>query len=270
MERLIFVHIPKTGGTTLQLILNRQYGRKVFNVKNEIMASKVAKVSTWRNKRIKCLKGHLPFGYHKLFPNDDVKYISMLRDPVKRVISFYHFVKSRPHHHNYPAIVGNNLSIKEFVESGVNRHMENCQLRFISNNIYTPFGECTERMLDQAKENIEKHIAVCGITEMFDESLIFMKKEFNWVRPFYYRENVTGHGVKPSDLDQDTLDVILKYNQLDIELYNWAKERLKYQIECEKDWFFESLDSYQKWNKKFQKMVELKRKVLPNSSSKKR
>ncbi len=43
-----------------------------------------------RNK-IRCLKGHMPFGLHKYLLNSSV-YLTVLREPIERVISHYYFV----------------------------------------------------------------------------------------------------------------------------------------------------------------------------------
>lgn len=265
-NHLIYIHIPKTGGSTLQGIINREYGIKnVFNVKSNRQTKSYIDLSIEDKKKYYILKGHMAFGHHKSFPEPNkVSYFTMLRHPVKRIISNYYFILKQENHRLHKTLVEGNYTLKKYVESGIIANTENAQVRLLSDNIDAPHGGCTKAMLSIAKQNIIDRFSVAGINELFDESLLLLQQHYNWKTPYYTRKNVTGHGVSVKDLDKETLQTIEKFNALDIELYDWAKTRLKKQIEERGDSFQQELNAFKKKNKLVQKVANVKNKLFHN------
>jgi len=94
---VIFVHIPKTSGTTFNSILSYQYGyRRTVSVHLgkvlEGYRSIEQEMLETERGRIRLVRGHIPFGWHGLF-DQPVTYITFRRDPIKRVISLYRYAK---------------------------------------------------------------------------------------------------------------------------------------------------------------------------------
>lgn len=261
----IYIHIPKTGGSTLQGIINRQYKKhEIFNVRNDRETKNYIELSTQQKKQIKILKGHMAFGHHKSFPApENVSYFTMLRDPVKRVISNYYFILERPNHRLYKELASNNYSLADYVTSGVALNTENAQIRLLSNNIYTPHNECTTQMLENVKSNIETSFSVVGINEMYDETIVMLQKYYNWKLPYYTRKNITKNKPKITEIDDATLKIISDYNKLDHELYLWAKNRLKNQIAEMGDQFSQDLEKFKSRNSLVQKISKVKSKFIP-------
>jgi hypothetical protein len=261
----IYIHIPKTGGSTLQGIINRQYKNKeIFNVRNDRETKNYIELNEEQKKQIKILKGHMAFGHHKSFPNpNDVSYFTLLRDPVKRVISNYYFILERPSHRLHNEIAQNNYSLKDYVTSGIALNTENAQIRLLSNNIYTPHNECTKQMLKNVKANVEKHFSVVGINEMYDETIVMLQKYYNWKIPYYTRKNITKSKPKITEIDDSTLKVIADFNELDNKLYIWAKNRLKTQILEMGEEFDADLKKFKARNALVQKISKVKAKFLP-------
>jgi len=87
-----------------------------------------------------------------------------------------------------------------------------------------PYGECSGEMLEQAKYNLNKFFIAVGITEKFDESLILFKERLKWKRyPVYLKLRRTPNKPSLNEISKETLQIIEKYNELDIELYEFAK-----------------------------------------------
>ncbi|NNK87401.1 MAG: sulfotransferase family 2 domain-containing protein [Flavobacteriaceae bacterium] len=230
---LIFLHIPKNGGTTFHSILNRLYPREsTFTLttvnKTRTNYKEFIKIQKEEEKRIKLLKGHAPFGMHR-FMDPGTKYITFLRRPEERVISFYYYVLRKPNNKLFPTIKHGNLSLYDFVTQVNSTEVNNCQVQWIS-GIY----DREDLMLEKALENIDNHFAFVGITEKFDESLVMLRKQLSWPIPYYTVKNKTSKRPMLETIDDKTLEAIRNYNQLDIQLYDIMYQRFNEQIEAEK------------------------------------
>ncbi|MCS3678768.1 hypothetical protein GGP72_003046 [Salinibacter ruber] len=234
---LIFVHIPKTAGTTLRHVLRKQYGReRMTNVRalcNETLDTRMQETDREGLGRNRVLLGHMIYGAHRHLSGSPI-YISMVREAVDRVVSDYYYVRRTPSHDFYDPVVSDNYSLDDYVRSGITVYTNNIQTRMLSGvGCDVPFGKCTREMLSQAKENIESDFAVVGITERFEESIILMKRRFGWGIPIYITRNRTSGRPSRPEISDSTRALIRDYNALDVELYDYARQRLNRQIERE-------------------------------------
>jgi hypothetical protein len=223
---LIFLHIPKAAGSTLHRIIEKQYEPSTIFTIPSFYSSKeeFRQAAEFQLKEIKVLKGHMFFGLHEVLPNPST-YITFLRDPVERIISHYYYVLQNPIHYLYKDVKANNMSLKEYAGSGLSLELDNGQTRFIAGfNFLDHSQPASQEMLEVAKQNLKSHFAVVGIVEEFNKSLITLRKRFDWKTPFYVKENTTKNRLKKKIISKDTLEVIKKYNELDIELYRYAKD----------------------------------------------
>jgi len=80
---IIFLHIQKTSGSSINYILKNQkfsFWFKYFAKKGHVPD---------------IISGHFPYGVHKQFDTEEFSYFTFLRDPVQRWISqFYHGIES--------------------------------------------------------------------------------------------------------------------------------------------------------------------------------
>jgi hypothetical protein len=216
-EILIHLHMPKTGGTTLKRIINKNIppGGLNYDIYAESEQRKI-KLRNLSSKRVYSIQGHFPFGVHQYFQEPSI-YITMLREPIERIISEYYYIRSMPSHNQYHQV--KNLNLGEYQQQ---LGKINLQTRLIS-------GQGTPVIiahLEEAKKNIEKHFSVVGITEMYNESIFLMKKTLGWKRIHYKKLNVTKEKPAIDNLPEKTIDLIKENNQIDIELYQFAKKLL--------------------------------------------
>jgi len=215
---VIFLHAPKTGGTTLVRIIERQYGSgSVLNLYDSSYGDELAAYPSEEIDRVRAIAGHFYFGVHTFIARPSV-YITLLRNPVDRVVSHYHFVRRSPGHYLYTAAT--ELSLSEFVVACGPDEPNNDQTRLLAGR-YQAEGTPTnaDAMLAAARRNLREHVAVVGITEEFDQSLLLMRRTFGWGRPFYVRENVSKKPSRSEAISPETRRVIENYNALDIDLY---------------------------------------------------
>lgn len=233
----IFVHLPKSGGSTLQEIIQRQYpSDSIYSIEGESIDSVQRSVDRLRNlpddqrSAIACVRGHVPFGIHRWLTGDTA-YVTVLRDPVERTVSDYFFARNTPGHRLYERIRANRLSLEDFA---VLRHQEglgNIYCRMLGgavdwNRLRDSPLETTPDTLDAAKRNLECHFAAVGLTERFDVSLLLMQDALGWGNVLYRRTNVTRDKPARVLLTVGERDAIHRLNALDIELYSFARQRM--------------------------------------------
>ena len=106
------------------------------------------------------------------------------------------------------------------------READNDQTRRLS-GLEPEFGTCSISTLDKAKDNLRRYFSVVGVTECFDETVILIKRMLGWAHEPYYLPGLVNKD-KPTraSLPQKSVDAILERNELDIKLYEFAKELL--------------------------------------------
>jgi Sulfotransferase family len=230
---IIFVHVPRSGGITLASIIARQYGRRrVFFVYAEPQGDtgsalqELDGMSAEARGQIRALHGHHRFGIHQPYFSA-ASYVTLFRDPVERLVSYYHYIIENSRHYLHRRVVGERMSLREFVTSRASIELDNHQVRQISGQTSVAVGECSRALLDRARENLEAHFAVIGLTERFDESMVLMKRTFDWSFLVYDRLNVARDRTARQSVPPEMAAVIRDVNRWDVELYELARRRVE-------------------------------------------
>jgi hypothetical protein len=145
-------------------------------------------------------------GYEEVRP--DIRYLTFLRDPVKRYISHFQYQNNA---------LGKNWTLDEFLaEERLNN--------FITKRIAGSLD------VDRAKEILERDYLLVGLTERFDESLLMLKKKLDMPGFVinYEKKNVARNTSTRDRLidDEEAMDRIRKKNTLDLELYDYASKTI--------------------------------------------
>jgi len=224
---MLFVHIPKTAGTTFGTILKKQYSRQDLcelyvswdsaNGELEMLSSR---------GRCSALFGHFSYGIHSK-PEvqtclwDDVQYATFLRDPVARVVSHFNHVMNSddPTHRE---VVANFPTLERFLQHCWAR---NLQTHMITGWDFHKIEREPEAAVRTAINIMRDRFKVVGVTERFDESLVLFAREFGYRIPMYVPTNLAlsrKWRLRIEDLDGSLIARIRDVNRCDFSIYEHA------------------------------------------------
>ena len=190
---LAFIHIEKTGGTTLRDALAPLFeGDRVCpGPNNPIYSFSVAELGHYD-----FFAGHFDLDSVRYIPRRNISTLALFREPRSRLISWYRFHKSHPldsdHAANRFVILANQLTAEEFFESP---EVRGHQLAY--NRYLLAFGRSfawfdhrrdsltkpdLESALRDAKSAI-RTLNALGITEQFDKSVQYICQALDFSRP---------------------------------------------------------------------------------------
>lgn len=224
-----FLHIHKTGGSTLQGILNRNFHKQEILDIPRIKSTHIYRdINPELLKGLKMVKGHFLFGIHQLHSGIEAKYITMLREPEIRLVSLYHHLLRVPGLPLHDEIKNRHLSLADFLNEGLMDIADNGMTRFIAGE-NPSFGMCNEALFEKAKANLDSFFFV-GINEKYEESVLLLGKKMNIRFPYYAKANVNKKRSPLSELDHETRLLVDRYSFWDRKLYDYALERFSKEL----------------------------------------
>ena len=231
----IFLHIHKSGGTTLKEVLNRCYGPEgVVEIDGrryrESYKEIVADLQSGSLASPELIKGHQLFGIHQHIQGQS-QYFTMLREPISRTVSLFNLLRQID---LYPEINSQQMDLIAFAKSGLAFAADNGMVRFIGGISLEdcPYGQLSEIHLQQALQNLAQHFTFVGLSEQFDLSLLAMHKQMQWKRkPLYVSENVTSGNFKKYKPSEEEIGFLKEFLRFDIAIYNEVAESFESKIE---------------------------------------
>jgi hypothetical protein len=99
MRPILFVHIPKCAGTSVDAMLNNLFGeahtRRLHLTDPTRMNQEIETILATTQSKIHCISGHVPYSF---FASHEQKFrfFTMLRRPLARVTSLFRFLRHHP------------------------------------------------------------------------------------------------------------------------------------------------------------------------------
>jgi hypothetical protein len=226
---VVFLHLSKTGGTTLRRIIQDQYGSAATRTLDDLpVDAALASLGALRPKdagRVRAVIGHLPFGVqdHLPFP---AATITLIRDPLDRVLSHYRYAREDPTAPAHAEVLEGGLDLAGYVRDATNApFVANGQTRLLGGGLGHR-GPPDAAALERAIARVDTDLAVAGVTERFEESVLMMRSAFGWDWPVYRRWKVSAEGPHREELPGELVAEIYERNALDRALHAHAIARL--------------------------------------------
>jgi len=265
-ETLIFLHIPKCAGSTLRfsIFANWFSTNETVTACNSIPGS-IEDYKLRDNANVKLVQGHFLYSenMHEYLSNQAV-YFTMLRDPVDRFVSAFHYIKGNSTHPNHEKL--RNLDFESYVFNTFDLNerrliASNCnqQVAFLA-GVENP----DEEALDLAKSRIDSFL-LAGLTERFDDSIITLRRLLGKPTPIYSKANKSARP-KLGEISDTTLKMISDLSHLDTCLYEYTKQRFESLLESDLG-LKNELETFQDWNSKLNHYSLVKEEVIKLRSS---
>lgn len=213
-----FLHIPKTGGTSLRYALFEQFTANeiypnnidyYFKNKGRYLYLHELKKDPYSyiKPKTKILMGHFRmFPIHQLQPRP--LSFTILRNPVNRIISSIQY-------HREPGRQYEKMTMDSILKA-----LDESE----SNQMAQHLGYFKKRdNKNQVLENLEKINTVC-ILEEYKKSIDLLNIKWNWNLPKHHHLNVSKNQYK---IDSSLIDDLKEYCNLDYEIYKRGKTIFK-------------------------------------------
>lgn len=174
-QLLCFVHIPKATGTSFKNLLWHVYGRGFVNYHPRLSGYSPESLAPEQAKEMLAIGGHLAYGFHRcfgplpererhpdgIFAGREILYVSVVRNPVDRLLSYFRFVRTFPAHRLHDETKG--MECEQFFAHMIAIKNEECvgdqQCQMIT-------GGAPERAIEYVKTKFLAVAALEGVEAM--------------------------------------------------------------------------------------------------------
>jgi Sulfotransferase family len=231
-ERFFFVHVMKTGGTTMWVHARRSFAADALYPDPRVdpvgpfeaymNINYLTSLDPSRSARIRCYMGHFPFMVTDALGGGFIT-MSILRHPVERTVSFlkhWRTLDPRRQHRSLAQLYAAPRVRKLFA---TNHQTRMFALRPEDRpDSFLEWIAIDEERLELAKANLDR-VDLLGIHEHYDHFLAQLRDRYRWQIPMRTKKLASA----AEDVSDTLRRRILSDNAADIELYEHARARVE-------------------------------------------
>jgi hypothetical protein len=225
---LIFLQVPKTGGSTLIHLLSAAL-QPALHIHQAPGVRKFLSFSQVERDSLRLVAGHMPYGIHR-FTNQRFSYFTFLREPIDRVVPAYYYVK-RTTEHPMRHRVAAGISLLQYMQEAEDNRQTRQLGRYdfaeiLSRQKYwwarIPLRGVNREHLAVAKETLHSCHFV-GLYENFAEDVCELFERLGLPRPLDIPRVLESVGrPRVAELEPHIVEEIRKEHLFDCELYEYA------------------------------------------------
>ena len=222
-DRILFDHLPKCGGTTVSAFLKENYPvRLIYETDGSNPQKSVEEFKKLPQKNR--WKYHLYHGHlaHHIIDhvNSSSIFITVLREPVDRIISHYFFVKGRKSHYLHKEIVEKNISLEDYCSSGLSHELRNFYVTHYTGLSIEEAESKPVESVDLAFKILTEKYHLVGFQDEIPAFVNALIQTASLQAPFKNTvRKKSNNRLKIDSLPKSTIDKITEVNFLDARLY---------------------------------------------------
>lgn len=230
-RKILFDHLPKCGGTSLNAYLQEHYPRrKTFSLKGPNLAAAVDKfkhLPEAERHKYDYVKGHMVLDLLDWVHPECMK-ITLFRDPVERIISHYYYAKTTRNHYLHSAINSWRLGLEDYItRDGLSGELRNWYTTHFSGMTIKEAENNPKESVDKAVKTVLNRYDLVGFLDNFSSFVENLHKQANLCYPYQNQKLNVTEGKPPRDsIEPTTLSKIERVNFLDVVLYNRLRDAL--------------------------------------------
>ncbi|WP_027135249.1 hypothetical protein [Geminicoccus roseus] len=224
---LLHLHVPRASGSSLHAWFRQGLGQGGVARANATEAVRKIVAERQEPRRPAVISGHFAYGVHQNLEGHPYRYALLLRDPVRRVLSLFRYIRGLPAHDLHEVLNGPDMTIARFyAERLPGSGPRNAMVAQLAGVLGSGVTLAPEH-LEQACANLFAQDMMYGLAEDPAPFLARAAGLLGIEQPPPFPE-VNRPGARESwGGSEADLAAIAQANQLDIAFYERARARLK-------------------------------------------
>lgn len=224
---IIFLHIPKCGGMSVRKALCDNFeDHDAYTIGGWNDEAMQKTIDALRDRiaggnRPKLVMGHIAYGVHRQLGLEEAEviYISVMREPIERVLSFYKYVRQSKEHLLHAQ--SNALPFHEFIRlDKVRPEISNVQYRHLAGRMDRDFTAAFTRFAGA----LERNAVIVGTLEAYDKTI----EIFNGFFSINMKNSIQNQSeMAPFVLSEEDRAFLEEINKKDYTLYNLVRKNLE-------------------------------------------